>query len=63
MIVSCYEGLLKPGGEIFELFLERYNCLAEESLFIDDKFENVLTAKDRGFKVIHFTEDRSIQGV
>lgn len=56
MIVSCYEGLLKPGGDIFELFLERYDCLAEESLFIDDKFENVLTAKDWGFRVIHFTE-------
>ena len=46
MVVSCYEGLLKPGREIFELFFERYNCLVKESLFIDDKFENVLTAKD-----------------
>ena len=60
MIVSCYEGLLKPGREIFELFLERYDCLAEESIFIDDKFENVLTAKDLGFKIIHFAEKRDL---
>lgn len=60
MIVSCYEGLLKPGGEIFELFLKRHDCLAEECLFIDDKFENVLTAKDRGFKTIHFTEESDL---
>jgi len=60
MIVSCYEGLLKPEREIFELFLERYDRLAEESIFIDDKFENVLTAKDRGFKIIHFTGETDL---
>lgn len=55
LVISCYEGLLKPEVEIYELFLKRYECLPEECLFIDDKPENLLTARNMGFRTILFS--------
>ena len=40
--------MAKPQKEIFEYTLDKYNLSAEESLFIDDKEENVKGAEDVG---------------
>ena len=43
--------------EIYLLLLERYNLKAEESIFIDDNYKNIIAANNLGFQTIHFTED------
>ncbi len=53
IVVSGTEKLIKPGREIFELLLKRYDLKAEESVFIDDNIKNIETAKTLGFRVVH----------
>ena len=43
--------LRKPGKEIFEFVLQDADIKAEETLFIDDSFNNIDTARNLGFKV------------
>jgi 2-haloacid dehalogenase len=54
IIVSGAEKLIKPDPRIFQLILDRYNLVAEESLFIDDNINNINQANSMGFHTIHF---------
>jgi putative hydrolase of the HAD superfamily len=54
VVLSYKVKLRKPDPEIYHLFLKRAKALAEECLFIDDKKENIETAKKLGMKTIHF---------
>ncbi len=55
-VVSGHERLIKPGTEIFDLFLQRNSLTAEHCIFIDDSAANIKTASDLGFHTIHFSE-------
>jgi 2-haloacid dehalogenase len=55
VLVSGQENLKKPDPKIFHLICDRYNLIAEETLFIDDNARNIKTANELGFKTIHFT--------
>lgn len=57
--VSAHHQLLKPSKEIYLSFLKENNLVAEESLFIDDVYENVLGAKSVGMQAYHFNGDTS----
>ena len=48
-------GLTKPNRDIFEYVLKNINKKPEECVFIDDKPENVQTAKEMGFATILFS--------
>lgn len=47
-IISCEVGLVKPEREIYELLLTRYGLRPEETIFIDDRQENVDAAAELG---------------
>ena len=47
---SSEQGLTKPGVDVFKDACEKWGILPEESLFVDDKKENVKGALDAGFK-------------
>jgi small GTP-binding protein len=53
-IASCEVDLLKPDPQIYKLLLETYNIKATNSVFIDDKPENVRAAQQLGFKGITY---------
>jgi 2-haloacid dehalogenase len=53
IVVSGEEKVVKPGKEIYQLLLNRYGLLANESLFIDDSLKNIETASELGFSTIH----------
>ncbi|MEM9278283.1 MAG: HAD family phosphatase [Pseudomonadota bacterium] len=55
VIVSGDEKLVKPGKEVFELFLKRNDQKAAKCIFIDDSAANIRTASKMGFETIHFT--------
>jgi 2-haloacid dehalogenase len=61
IIVSGFEKMVKPNKEIYELLLNRYKLVAQESLFIDDNLNNTITAKELGFTTIHINGDRSLE--
>ena len=55
-IFSYDVGYMKPSLEIYKLFIEKYKIDPEETVFFDDKEENVLAAKKLGFHAIQFVD-------
>ena len=47
-IISAEELIVKPNHKIYELILERYSLNASESIFIDDRKENIEAAIECG---------------
>ena len=54
ILVSGDVKLLKPDPSIYVVFLERIGRTARECLFIDDSYQNIVTARGLGFATIHF---------
>ncbi len=61
IVVSGEEKLVKPGKEIFQLLLNRYDLRAIESVFIDDSLKNIETATELGFSTIHINVTQSLK--
>lgn len=55
IIVSGTEKMRKPFKEIYDLTLNRFDLIAEESIFIDDNARNIAAANNLGLKGLHFT--------
>lgn len=53
-VVSCEVGIVKPMPEIYDLLLERFDLDPAETIFIDDRKENVDAAAARGIATFHF---------
>lgn len=58
---SCDLGLAKPGREIFLNCLEGVGAAPSETLFLDDREENVDAARSLGIHVIHYTNPQQAQ--
>ena len=56
VIYSCRVGLVKKHGEVFDLAINRFNVVPEESIFIDDTQINLDQAAKRGIGTFHFTD-------
>mgnify|MGYP003636161612 CR=1 FL=1 len=61
IVVSGDEKMIKPNEDIYLLLLERYGLKAEESIFIDDNYNNIIAANKLGFHTIHFTENVNLE--
>ena len=61
IVVSGEEKVVKPGKEIYQLLMNRYGLLANESLFIDDSLKNIETANELGFSTIHINGTQSLK--
>ena len=53
-IISCEVKCVKPEREIYELLLSRCGLNPVETIFIDDRKENVEAAAELGIKPFHF---------
>ena len=53
-IISCEVNLIKPEKEIYQLLLDTYNLDPEQTMFIDDRVENVEAAATLGIAPFHF---------
>ncbi len=53
-VFSCKEGTRKPYKEIYDIAIEKLNCLPEQAIFIDDKKPMVEGAKKANLNAIHF---------
>lgn len=61
IVVSGTEKLIKPDPEIWKVLLNRYQIKAEESVFIDDNFNNIEVAKSLGFICVHIKNDTDLE--
>ena len=53
-VVSCEEHVVKPDVEIYRRLVERYGLDVSETLFIDDRKENVEAARNEGWEGFNF---------
>lgn len=53
-VISCEEGVAKPMPEIYDMLLNRFSLDAADTLFIDDRKENVEAAARKGIQTFHF---------
>ena len=61
LLISGEVKLVKPSQRIYELALQRFNLELKETVFIDDKLENVKVAKKLGFNIIHLSDPKDIK--
>ncbi|MDY7076222.1 MAG: HAD family phosphatase [Chloroflexota bacterium] len=54
IVVSGYEGVIKPDPAIYELTLERLGVPAKEAVFVDDFRENIAAARQAGLRAVRF---------
>ena len=55
---SANLGVRKPDPKIFKHLLKRAGAKARDCLFVDDKIENIKTARKLGFKTIWFKNNQ-----
>lgn len=60
-VISYQVNSIKPEPIIYQKLLEKYHLVPEESLFIDDRKENVHKMKEFGIDGICFVEDGSLK--
>ena len=56
-VISCEVGVVKPMPQIYDILVERYGLDVSETMFIDDRIENVRVAEQRGITPFHFNRD------
>lgn len=58
LVFDDEEGVSKPDARIYLITLERLAVRPEETIFVDDKIENVEAARYLGMRAIHFQNAR-----
>ncbi len=54
VVVSCECGYMKPEKELFQILIDKYGIVPEETVFVDDRTKNVEAAQEMGFLgVVH----------
>lgn len=62
MVVSGYEGYIKPDPRLFQVLFDRFHLNPAESVFIDDNPKNVEGARAVGMNAIQFTTKEDLVG-
>ncbi|QEM06814.1 HAD family phosphatase [Mucilaginibacter rubeus] len=61
IVVSGAEKMRKPTPAFYQTLLDRYHVNADEALFIDDNYRNILAAEKMGIECIHFTSAEALE--
>ena len=61
LLISGEDKLIKPDPAIYELAIKRFNLIPKETVFIDDKLENINAAKDLDLNTIHLVNPNNIE--
>lgn len=56
-VISCEEGIVKPDPAIYRTLIDRYSLNVSETMFIDDRRENVAVAATLGITPFHFDRE------
>ena len=56
VVISSEERIVKPDPELYRITLKRMGCTPEETVFVDDRSENVVAAEMLGMKGVLFTD-------
>jgi putative hydrolase of the HAD superfamily len=53
-VFSCKEGFAKPEPELYNILLQKIKIPAQQTLFIDDKYDNIKTANQLQMNAIYY---------
>ena len=56
LLISGEEKITKPNKEIFELAINRFKLIPDNTVFIDDNLDNINVAKEFKFRTIHLVD-------
>jgi putative hydrolase of the HAD superfamily len=57
VVVSYEVQLAKPEPEIYRVMLDRIGASPADALFVDDRADNIQTARELGLHAVQFTGD------
>ena len=60
LLISGEDKLIKPYSAIYKLAIKRFNLVPSETVFIDDKLENINAAKELDLNIIHLIDPKTI---
>lgn len=60
IVISCEVQLLKPDARIYHTALTRLDVQPAESIFVDDRIENVMGAEQVGLHAVHYQTCRQV---
>ena len=60
LLISGQDNFIKPDPAIYKLAIQRFDLVPEKTVFIDDKLENIDTARKLSFNTIHLTNPETI---
>ena len=60
-VISSQEKLVKPEEKIYQVLLDRYSLIPQESVFIDDLLSNVSTAERLGIHGIYLPYQKDLK--
>lgn len=58
-VISCEEGVVKPMQSIYNILIERFDLDVVQTMFIDDRIENVDMAEKCGITPFHFDRNNA----
>lgn len=61
IVVSGEEKLKKPDPRLYRVLCDRFSVSPAEAIFVDDSYPNIITARELGFKVIHFQNPEQLE--
>ena len=53
-LFSCEAHVRKPAKGIYENFLDKFDLKGEDVIYVDDKEENLIPARELGMEAVHF---------
>ena len=60
IVISCEVQLLKPDARIYHTALERLGIQPQESIFVDDRIENITSARQVGIHAVHYQTSQQV---
>ncbi len=58
IVLSGEEKVKKPDPRLYQVLCDRFSVDPTGSIFIDDTYSNIITAREMGFKTIHLQEPK-----
>jgi epoxide hydrolase-like predicted phosphatase len=56
VFASCHEGMRKPEHRFYRRVLDSVGVSPARAIFVDDKLENVIAARELGMEAVHCTD-------
>jgi HAD superfamily hydrolase (TIGR01509 family) len=61
IVISGNVGCMKPDKKIYEILLNKFKLNPHNCVFVDDRIENILSAKECGIHIVHMQNNTKLK--